>query len=225
MRETWINGFSVKKFSIEMADTVASTIATEDQVTLINNQLHPARSRNVVLIFALFKVLPWLAYIYPDGHSYHSTALFAVFILLDLWICRRTLGYSLVGLSWSLNFPTEVLYRFEPDPFVPSAVDSNIFWISLFVHCFVLVVVALINLLRGKFWIFCVLATLSGLDLVNIVLYLKCLLLAKKQSEDAFRNVMVYAPQQFPIAEDVNLDDVGKNQEAPPLETEKVNDD
>jgi hypothetical protein len=195
-----------------MADTAPVVGDAEDQVTLITNQVQTSRPRSLIFLFLVCKVLPWVVYAWPETHTLQGTALFSLLHLVDLLICRGNLGYSLVGLSWSLTLP--ISYRFEPDPFVPSSIDSNVFWITVFGQWIGLVLLAIINILQGDFSVFCVFAVLAVADFVNIKFYLNCLLLAKKQSEDAFRNVMVYAPQQFPTAEEVSLDVYGKRPDA-----------
>jgi hypothetical protein len=203
-----------------MAETAPPVGDAEDQVTLIPGQVQPPRSSYAIFIYVICKLLPWAVYFWPQSHSGQSTALFSLLLLIDLVICRGSLGYNVVGLSWGIDCANGITYRFEPDPFVPSTIDSNVFWVTLFGQWIVLIVLGVVNIMQRDFSVFCAFAALAIADFLNIKFYLNCLLLAKKQSEDAFRNVMVYAPQQFPTAEDVSLDMYGKRPEpaAPPPE-------
>lgn len=213
-----------------MAESAPSTI--DDQVSLIDGTViaEEKKINTDRISFLVCKLAPWFIYSLPDVQTGTSMTLVFLTALIDLWLCRRNFSYSLVGLSWSLQQPTNgfknlVKYHCEPDPFVPDAIDSNIFWIVQVSNVLLWVVSALINLIKLRILLCFVLLIMTSLQLANFALYLKCLMLSKRQSEESFRNVMTggasqFQPQTFPDAVDIPLDKIDE-QKAPELHKEE----
>lgn len=204
-----------------MAEAVPSTI--DDQVSLIdgsNITTEEKKTNGDLIFFLVSKLVPWFIYSIPDVQSGSSMILVFLAALVDLWLCRRTFSYRLVGLSWSLQQPTNgfknlVKYHCEPDPFVPDPVESNIFWIVMTFNVIFWFVSCFLNLLKFRVLICFALLIMTALQGANFILFLQCLMLSKRQSEESFRNVMTggpgpaqFQPQTFPDAVDIPLDKI-----------------
>jgi hypothetical protein len=187
-----------------MTDSAAPPRVSDDQVTLIDSQIHSDTSLHDYLFpYLLFKLAPWILYLVFDVDSFTTLILLLVLVSVDIWLCSRVFAYSLVGLSWTLALPFAVSYEFKPDPFVPDPIDSNAFWLALIGTFFFGVVAAIRALVTFKLFSLVVLGAIAGMQGSNVWIYFRCLALAKKQLEETFRTVMTYAPQQFPEAEDI----------------------
>jgi hypothetical protein len=193
--------------------------APEDGVTLIDGQVLTGRGCNAVIVpFLISELIPWVLYFWPQAQTLERLGAFVLFVLLDIFLCRRAFSNALVGLAWRPNCLTaeqSVSYSFQPDPFVAASLDSNVFWITLLVNFLLTAILGLVNLVRLDFVLFAVFILLTLLQGANVRCYLRCLALAKKQSEESFRNVMTYAPQQFPEAEDIPPAEEIKKEEQP----------
>jgi hypothetical protein len=193
--------------------------APEDQVTLIDSQVLPERGCNKAIApFLMSKGAPWVVYFSPWAQTPQMLVAFVLFVLFDILLCRRAFGNALVGLSWGVNCPTAehlVSYSFQPDPFVAASLDSNVFWITLIANFLLTAILGLVALARLDFVVLAVFVFLTLLQGVNVRCYLRCLVLARKQSEESFRNVMTYAPQQFPDAEDIPPAEEKRKEEQP----------
>jgi hypothetical protein len=134
-----------------MSESEAAVRAAEEQITRIDSPSHPKKGFNKTIFpFLLFKFAPWILYLWYDSEPPQILAAFTILVIVDLLLCRRIFGPSLVGLSWSIEFPTAISYQFEPDPFVPTALNSNVFWIALILNFFGCIIAILRNLLGWR---------------------------------------------------------------------------
>jgi hypothetical protein len=190
---------------------------SEDRINQVDSQVLPERGCNPAIVpFLISKVVPWTIYFWPQVQTPQTLIAFVLFVLFDVLLCRRAFANSLVGLAWGLRCLTAeniVSYSFEPDPFVATSLDSNVFWITLIVNFLLTALMAIVNLVRFEFARLAVFIVLTLLQGANVRCYLRCLALAKRQSEENFRNVMTYAPQQFPDAEDIPPTEETKKEE------------
>jgi hypothetical protein len=193
--------------------------APEDQVTLIDSPALPERGCNRATVpFLISKLIPWVVYFWPQAQTTQTLAAFILFVLFDILLCRRAFSNALVGLAWGIRCAAAerfVSYSFEPDPFVAASLDSNVFWITLIANFLLTAALAFLNLVRLELAVLAVFVILTLLQGANLRCYLRCLALAKKHSEENFRNVMTYAPQQFPDAEDIPPAEEPKKEEQP----------
>ena len=194
-----------------------------DQESLIEGrQSAPKKNTSVLVWFVLFKCSPWVIFAISGANSFMSFSMLLIEVVADLWVCRRTFSYELVGLSWSVETPAKgcqgiVTYHCEPDPFVPDALDSNVFWITMVANMSLFVLVTVASLLGLHLMQFLGLVFVDILEIVNLVLFFKCLGVSNRQSEQSFKSMMtgggqVYQPQTFPNAVDIPLDQILLNE-------------
>lgn len=182
------------------------TTITNDQDRLIGSS--ETEDRNSQTSKILFKYISWkLApfiwiffsslFISSPGFIYFVSF---ILIIIDIWLCRRLYSYPLIGLSWSLEIPDLhtsfedlITFNIEPDPFVPSPTNSNIFWLLICGRVAIFLLISLFTLFKFQIIAFFVLLMTDAVEIFNLYSYLKCLSLSKKQSEDTFRSVMINA--------------------------------
>jgi hypothetical protein len=132
-----------------MTDSGGAARPGEDQQALIDGESRPEKAFNAaVLPYLFFKAVPWAVYLWPDVLSARVLAAFVALSAVDVWLSRALFAHSLVGLRWGVAFPPAITYHFEPDPYVPAALDSNVFWTALIGGFLLAAAVALINCLR-----------------------------------------------------------------------------
>ena len=201
-----------------MSETTPAAIADEESLIEGDKSVNENTWGPTLISFVVFKMIPWIVYWLPTYHTFGSFVIVFIFAIADIWLCRRLFSYELVGLSWSLENPMNgrnamVIVNCEPDPFVPSAINSNVFWSVLIGNFILWILATLSSLLRLKLIQFLALCIMDVLQAANLLLYLKCLAVSKRQSEESFRNVMasggqVYQAQTFPDAADVPLEEI-----------------
>jgi len=160
-----------------------------DEETLIDGERAEKLFSPTLVPFLFFKLAPWAPYALGVGMSWTVEAVVCMMALLDIWLCQRTFSCALVGLTWSLSPKGDglIAYTCEPDPFVPSGVDSNVFWISIVVSLIAWVLSALSALGQLHIAQFVASAAMAGLQGVNVALFLLCLKVANKMSEETVR--------------------------------------
>lgn len=213
-----------------MSDNLPENPADEE--SLINGGFHSDRGFiNVLFAFLLFKTVPWVIYALTSLGTIPSIIMLFISVFADLWMCRRSFSYELVGLSWSIDSPSNLLqgivtYHCEPDPYVPSALNSNIFWITLVSNAGLFLLTTIANLMRVRLTPFFVLVVIDIFECLNVALFFKSLGVSNRQSEQSFKNMMtgggqVYQPQTFPNAADIPLDQIVMNETAETVEEDE----
>ena len=204
-----------------MSDNLPENVADEE--SLINGGFQKDRGLiNVLFAFLLFKTVPWVIYALTSLETVLSVAMLLISVFADLWMCRRSFSYELVGLSWSIDSPTNlfqgiVTYHCEPDPYVPSALNSNVFWITLVSNAGLFLLTTIANLMRVRLNQFFLLVVIDIFECLNVALFFKSLGVSNRQSEQSFKNMMTgggqsYQPQTFPNAADIPLDQITLNE-------------
>jgi hypothetical protein len=127
--------------------------------------------------------------------------------LTNLFICQSTLGRVLVGLSWAFSNREGSFYTFalEPDPFVPTKLNSNCFWVGLSVSLILSFVISVRSLvLRGRIGFFTICASISATAtyLLTLVVFFKIQQRASKGSVDGIKMALLGNNQPFPNAEE-----------------------
>lgn len=212
----------------------------DDQDSLIEsrNQANNQIQSKYLVKYIISKLFPFLwtffaSFLIPSSSLIYFFTL--IFAIIDLWLCRRKYSYSLVGLTWNLEMPDPqlsfedmVAFQIEPDPFVASTRDSNVFWLLLCGTTAYYVLLTIISLLKLHIIAFFFLIIISFLEITNLFLYLKCLNISKKQSEETVKSVMINTVHSeflnaVPVIEEI---DVSNNQKAQgeKIEDKKMND-
>ncbi|OHT16190.1 hypothetical protein TRFO_13343 [Tritrichomonas foetus] len=176
----------------------------DDQDRLIINETDTFRqnfpAKSSLITFILIKLLPftWLYFSLMFFPSSFCHLVFVFLAIVDLWLCRRRFSYALVGLTWSLKYPESgdkfedlIVLSFEPDPFVPSPVNSNVFWAILAGTTAVYVVISIFHLVRLEFGLFLLTSPLAAIELLNAALLMRCARKYMRQAEESFRAVMI----------------------------------
>ncbi|KAJ1966798.1 Golgi apparatus membrane protein tvp23 [Dispira parvispora] len=159
--------------------TLATTAAAPeaDNRSLLQQSSHP-----VALVFhLLFRALALILYILPSVLSADFVFMFVVSVLLlafDFWTVKNVTGRLLVGLRWwnEVQEDGTNVWIFESrDPSIPvNAVDSRVFWGTLYATPVVWLVLALITLIRLDFqWLLVVIVAVV-LSSANLVGYMRC---------------------------------------------------
>jgi hypothetical protein len=186
-----------------MENSVGAPLTTEDQVTLIDSRINEARLSTTIFPYLLMKFVPWIPLLIPGVESALISVLIIALTILDIWFCRSTFANTLVGVTWNVEWPFSISYHFEPDPFVPGAVESNIFWFALIANFIFGIITALKSLVTLEFISLIILTLVCIVRGIDVIFYFRSLARAKKQMEATFRAVMTYTPQEFPEAEDI----------------------
>lgn len=175
----------------------------DDQDSLIEsrNQANSQMQTKLLIKYIVSKLFPFFWIVFASIFISSPTIVYFfvfIFAIIDLWLCRRQFSYSLVGLTWNLDMPDPqlsfedlVTFQIEPDPFVPSTRDSNIFWLLLSGTTAYYILLTIISLLRLRIGPFFFLLVISFLEAINLLLYLKCLNISKKQSEETVKSLMI----------------------------------
>lgn len=202
----------------------------DDQDSLIasRNQVNSQTQSKCLAKYIVSKLFPFFWIILANFFISSITLVYFfafIFAIVDLWMCRRQFSYSLVGLTWNLDMPDPqlsfedlVTFQIEPDPFVPSTRDSNVFWLLLCgttAYYILLTIVSLLRLIIGPFFF---LFIISFLEVFNLILYLKCLNVSKKQSEETVKSVMINTVHSeflnaVPVLEEKEVNNTPKTQE------------
>jgi hypothetical protein len=165
--------------------------ATEDQVTLIGNEVRAEHWSCATFPYVLFKAAPSFVFFWPQ-----SLTTFTALSIIDVWLCISTFGDLLVGLSWSFDRPSWagiVSYRVEPPPFVPTPFDAVVFWGALVASIGFTTCVTLFNIAKRRVAPAIVLTVLAALQAANIRCYWICLGIARDVRRSAAR-----APDEEP---------------------------
>lgn len=162
------------------------------------SQLLPGRERrNRELIpFAISKVLPYIVYSIPDIPSF--TWLLFVFLLtmIDIALSNLFFAYHLIGVTWKPRYPHGRLrdiftYKVKPEPFMPNLFDSNVFWILSLASVVIWIIPLIVNFFKLRFSVFLILMLMTFLEIANVLLYIKGVVTAKRQSDESFRSVLL----------------------------------
>lgn len=142
--------------------------------------------------------------------------------ICDFLLTKNYFGYGLVGLIWYFNpsetskFPYIVFYS-RPLPFVASTINSNAFWLGLFINSGAWILVAMISAaLNGFKWILlCILMLI--LTLINFWGFMKCHNFQQSKADDAIRTVLLDTTDAFQAANELGAGNdsssSGKNDE------------
>lgn len=159
--------------------------------TVLQRSSHP-----VALIFQfLFRTLAVLMYLFGLFFTDNFIFVFVLCILLlafDFWTVKNVTGRLLVGLRWwNQVVDGKSQWMFESkDPHVRSnAVDSNLFWASLYIYVVLWALMAIASLVKPTWLIIDGVAIV--LNMSNLIGYTKCDKDAKKKIVAGLGNSVV----------------------------------
>ena len=116
------------------------------------------------------------------------------------------IGKLLVGLSWKLDTTNILAFEIVPDPFVPTQINSNCFWIGT-VFTFLFWVVMLFKLLAAGDFLALVAGALVVMEGFNMFAFFRAQKLASRQSFEAVRQVLLGKNSAFPNADEIEDSD------------------
>ena len=175
----------------------------------------PSQTKATLFSFLAIQIFQVILFFLSISWSLNILFVF-IHILLALAnfvLCQRYFGRNLVGLSWKFNFQnlSESLwsYEIEPDPFVPTKLNSNAFWVGI--------------ASSSMFWIFATIfllfsdarrgwhAILTSLIIfaihsLNLSMFFRVQKIATKLSAEAVRTVLL-GKSEFPNAEEFSSTD------------------
>jgi hypothetical protein len=135
-------------------------------------------------------------------------------------LSQSNLGRVLVGLSWKFDFAFTSgrfwSHEIEPDPFLPTKLNSNCFWVGV---CGSAVFSAFITLhaliSRAEFPTVLLSLLISAIYIVNLVVFFKVQQIASKANVEVVRTVLLGQNSTFPDAQEVtDSDEEEVNQQA-----------
>ncbi|OHT15761.1 hypothetical protein TRFO_42297 [Tritrichomonas foetus] len=184
---------------------------TNDQQGLIavpNSKI--SQTKIPFLAFICMQIVQLLIFILSasNGMSFFSLMVNLIFSISLFFFCQRYFGRQLVGLSWKFNFsnPTELFWshEIEPDPFVPTKMNSNVFWVGIAGSTFFWLIASLFLIFShvSKGWLAPFVGFLIfAINCVNLMIFFKIQRIATKLSADAVRTVLL-GKSEFPDAEE-----------------------
>lgn len=115
--------------------------------------------------------------------------------LLELWISKNCDGLELVGMRWSHEIgdsgEARWVYYSRPDPYVPNAADSNIFWIGLYGSLVAWIAVFLWSAFSFGFFNTVIVILVVAAQLANTIGFVRCHGVSTRQAEDVARIVLL----------------------------------
>lgn len=184
---------------------------SSDQQTLFENSENAVpMSQESTKIRVAFVSLQLAQFAFFSIYMSECISLFLI-LLLSLFIvnfilCQQYFGRQLVGLSWKIN-PVGTIhslytYEIEPDPFVPTKVNSNTFWIFMTGSPFCWLIAALLILFSSRGWLATIIIIFIFLaSTINLAVFFRVQRIATKMSAEAVRTVLL-GKSQFPNAEE-----------------------
>lgn len=190
-------------------------IMPNDQQSLITNSEASAQIQQTtgpLASFALLQLGQLIWFIITISHSSNFFFLLIQIIIsaVNFIACQRYFGRQLVGLSWKfdLNKPTEFFWshEIEPDPFVPTKMNSNAFWIGIAGSSLFWLFATMFSFISGGWPAFLVYIIVLALSSTNLIVFFKIERIAAKLSADAVRTVLL-GKSEFPDAEEFSSSD------------------
>lgn len=144
---------------------------------LLGQSRHPL----VLLFHLLFKSLAILVYVFGSWITTNFIFTFVlciVFLAFDFWTVKNVSGRLLVGLRWwsyvKDDGSNEWIFESLEDMADVSAVDSRVFWGSLYVTPAAWTLLLVVGVLRLKFEYLPIVLAAIIMSMANTIGYLKC---------------------------------------------------
>lgn len=186
-----------------------------DQQSLIQNSDSPEpiqQNKTPLASFVGFQILQyiWFIILVSSSANFFFLVIQIIISAFNFIACQKYFGRQLVGISWKfdLNNPTEYFWshEIEPDPFVPTKVNSNVFWIGMAGSSLFWLFATLFSHLSGG-WLFTfVCFIIFALSCINLIVFFKIERIAAKLSADQVRTVLL-GKSEFPDAEEFSSSD------------------
>lgn len=149
--------------------------------------------------------------------------------IFDFILTKNYFGFGLVGLKWyfnpseATNFPYIVFFS-RPLPFVASTIDSNAFWLGLFINFGLWIFLTLISVAVNGFGWIVLCGIMFVLSLINFWGFMKCHNYQQSKADDAIRTVLLDTKDAFQAASEIGpgTDSSSENNEE---ETQNDNND
>jgi hypothetical protein len=158
-----------------------------------------------LVIFLFFQIVPGVL-LACEGLSPGLRAFLNFLITIPNFIgCQSILGRTLVGISWRFDFTgpsrVQVIDRSEPEPFLPTRLNSNCFWIGIILSAVVWTVVDLhyfFSIRTNGFLapLFCL--VIAALCDLNCVMFLRIHWRNYRNANDATRSFLLSRTGYFP---------------------------
>ena len=188
-----------------------TSIQTADDIELMTEESRHGEQETHWGAFVFSHFLPFFVLfidkMFPSFNSYVVGILFFAFSAAAFYFTKNTFGWLLVGIKWSIDqkkqpeFPF-ITFTAKPLPFVSTAFNSNIFWVTLFFSTCSTVLFTISYLLGPKTIIGLFLAFSSTLCVINLNFFIRCHNVAKSQSDKQARNVLLDTTAEFEHVDD-----------------------
>lgn len=187
---------------------------SNDQQSLIQNtdpSVIPQQDKVPLISFVGLQLFQFIWFIISISESNFFFLLIQIIISACNFIaCQRFLGRQLVGLSWKFDLknPTEYFWshEIEPDPFVPTKIDSNAFWIGMAGSSLFWLFATLFSFASLSFLFTFVYIIIFALSCINLTIFFKIERISAKISAEAVRTVLL-GKSEFPDAEEFSTSD------------------
>ncbi|EAY21292.1 hypothetical protein TVAG_166670 [Trichomonas vaginalis G3] len=178
-----------------------------DDLELMNEtSRHETDEKRSWILYLGCHILPFVVFFICRLIDLNGILLGLVTLILSLiviYYTKNNFGWSLVGIKWCFDrekqpdFPY-ITFTARSLPFVATAFDSNVFWLTLFstTLLWILVTIRFIYVSGNDLSMF--LAVISGINVINVNFFIRCHQVAKTQAEVQARNVLLEACAEFP---------------------------
>ncbi|KAH0794408.1 putative ribose-phosphate pyrophosphokinase [Histomonas meleagridis] len=196
------------------------------ELNLITNSVEPDRNTDNSGRFLSLKVSLLLAYLVPilfDFYPSIKVFLTLLFSTIEIWFCKNVDGLNLVGMRWyhdtSSGEPKWIFYS-RPDPYVPEAYKSNIFWGGLFGIIVVWFIIFIWSIFSFSWFDTFICACIIGVESLNLICFLKCRSESSRQADEVVRSVLL--GEMFDSDDLSDHDENQKKQDEPNVGTEET---
>lgn len=205
---------------------------SHDTETLIKQEESSNSCSSSAGIFLFIHFLPIITCFLFSLMKFNFYLSFLIILILgigDFILTRNYFGYGLVGLKWyfnpseASNFPYIVFFS-RPLPFVATTIDSNAFWLGLFINFAMWVLLVLLSAgINGFNWML-LCGIMLILSLFNFWGFMKCHNFQQSKADDAIRTVLLDTTDAFQAANEVGVGGSSSSENDEDIDEEEEND-
>ena len=175
-----------------------------DQEALISERQY---TNHPILVFIILKSFPILLYYSMYVLKVNPLVCFILILFIfifEFFITRKIIGVEMVGLSWYFG-DGKFQYYSRPNPYIPKASESNIFWIS-----FPILIISWVLIIVFKYYDIIAIPLFAILSqLINLYFYISSYLTSRKQNQLAVMAYLQDEPVNFPfVKEETNQEEI-----------------
>ena len=199
-----------------------STKQTADELELMTEESRHGEQQTHWGVFVALHLSPFLILfidkLIPNINEYVIGLLTFGLSAAAFFLTKTHFGWILVGIRWVIDqkkqpeFPF-ITFSAKPLPFVSTAFNSNLFWVTLFFSTVATILSTISYLLGPKTIVGLFLAFSSTLCVININFFIRCHNVAKSQSDRQARTVLLDTTAEFEHVDDSDEEDNGSSEQ------------